>query len=486
MGLHIGLDFGTSTISASVWHPESDTVKVLPAIAKKIGPVPNAIFYSKENQHYLGVQAQQRSLMDPQHYVSEIKRELTGDGWRRKIFNAEKNAVDVATDIMTIVKENIERNFGRETIESVVITVPFAFLYQERMKILEAALHAELPVISLIEEPVAAALASGVFEQTSIQNGDHVLVFDFGGGTLDMTIFKKHIDANGHIKIEVITTDGDASFGGKDIDQLLIQKLVQLMEIDLSAAGLDKKVHKFRIKVNQLAEVVKKNFTVHNEIHEFFVDEWQRTHDIKINYETFNQWLESSLLYRLNEILDDMLFEVNMQPKDINHIILVGGSSYLRPVQQKLKRYFQKQPIMSDDLTTLVAKGAGIYCGMIQKNIANITVEQKVSHHIGLDVSGQMQPVLLRNTPYGTFSDKQPIPLKKLAIYQGNSILLADCTKIGFFDLSEQIETLENYSIQIGSTEQGMLIVRIYDFDQLLIELPMTVDKGVSQWQHTQ
>lgn len=478
MGLHVGLDFGTSTISAAIWHPESDSVKVLPAILRDIGPVPNAIFYSKENQKYLGTQAQKRSLTNPQHFISEIKRELTGDGWTRKIFDDEKNAVDIAADIFTIIKENIERNYGEEKIESVVITVPFAFLYKERMKILEAAKRAQLPVISLIEEPVAAALASGAFEQTDIQNGDNLLVFDFGGGTLDITVFKKHIDTQtGRLNIEVITTDGDASFGGKDVDQLIIKKLTQMMEIDLSTMGLDQKVEKFRIKISQLAELIKKNFTVQDNIHEFFIDEWQNTHDIKLHYDTFKDWVESGLLYRLIHILDDMLFEVHMQPTDIHHVILVGGSSYLRPVQQKLKRYFQKQPIISDDLTTLVAKGAGIYCGMLQKNTVNLTVEQKISHHIGVNIGGLMQPVLLRNTPYGAFSEKQPIPLKKLSIYQGNSILLDDCTKIGFFDLSEQILLLDNFYVQIGSTKQGMLLVRIYEGEQLLTEQPMTINR---------
>lgn len=476
MGLHIGLDFGTSTISASVWHPESDTVKVLPAILKDVGPVPNAIFYAKPSKQFLGVQAQKRSITNPQHFVSEIKRELSGEGWTRTIFEEEKNAVDIATDIFIMIKENIERIFGGEGIESVVVSVPFAFLYNERMKILEAAKRANLPVINLIEEPVAAALASGVLDDSKIQNGSNLLVFDFGGGTLDITVFQKHVDKSGHIDIEVITTDGDASFGGKDIDQIIINRLMDMMGIDLSLMGFDYKVNKFKVKISQLAEVIKKSFTEQDRVHEFIIDEWQHTHDIKLDFDTFQGWIEGGLLYRLSHILDDMLYEVNLQSFNIDHIILVGGSSYLRPVQLKLRRYFQKVPILADDLTTLVAKGAGIYCGMLHKENANITVKQKLSHHIGLNVGGKMNPVLLRNSPYGVFSQKVALPSKKLSIYQGNSVLLDECRKIGFYDLSEQILSLDNYFVQFGSNEIGMLKVRIYKGEQILTEQPMTIN----------
>jgi molecular chaperone DnaK (HSP70) len=476
MGLHIGIDFGTSTISASVWHPESDKVNVLPAILKDVGPVPNAIFYAQPTKKFLGVQAQKRSITNPQHYVSEIKRELCGEGWNRRIFEQEKNAVDIATDIFSIIKENIQRNFGDEEIESVVITVPFAFLYIERMKILQAAKRANLPVLQLIEEPVAAALAAGILDNPGIHNDSKILVFDFGGGTLDITVFSKQVNKNtGEIEIEVITTDGDASFGGKDIDQIIINRLIELMGIDLSLIGFDSQANKFKVKMSQRAEVIKKNFTEQNEVHEFFIDEWQKAHDIKLNYETFNNWIEGGLLYRLNHLLDDMLFEVDLQPNNIDHIILVGGSSYLRPVQQKLRRYFQKVPILSDDLTTLVAKGAGIYCGMLHKNQANISIKQKISHHVGVNVGGKMYPVLLRNTPYGTLSPKVPIPSRRLAIYQGNSVLLDECRKIGFLDLTDKISTIENYTLQIESNLQGMISVYIYKGEQLLYEQPMTI-----------
>lgn len=470
MGIHVGIDFGTSTISASIWQKEKRSVYVLPMILKQKGPVINSIYYTAQDKQVMGVQADRRATYKPQFYVTGIKRELNGNGWSRRIFEEQKTAEEVCLDIFRIIAKNIERQFAGDTIESAVVTVPFAFSHMERQKIRNAAIDAGLPVVALLEEPVSAALASGLFDEGGIQYGENILIFDFGGGTLDMTIFTKNQNEQGQIEIEVITTDGDRSLGGKDIDQLLFNKLLEHLNIDLATKGLDENVHKFKVKLQMLATIIKHSFMEQDEIYEYFVDPWGNGHDIRLTYNEFAKWLDLEITQRLDEIIEDLLDEIHMFPSQIDHIVMVGGSSNLRPVQQKLQQIFNKALIVPEDIHTLVAKGAGIYCGMLQDGQSPFKIKQKVSHHVGYNLNGKMQPVLLRNTPYGQWSNRVQVQSQKIGIYQGNSPMLDHCTKIGHLDVVAHVNDLHEVYLKMGSDVHGILSFRLFKKEDLLLE----------------
>ncbi len=266
MGIYLGIDFGTSTLCVTRWKENNNQVEMVPPLVStgfgKSGPIENVIFYDSAEEHLIGAPAIKKMELDPHQFVSAIKREIEGNGWQRKIFDQSKTAVDVAADIFSYIRVRVEDMYGGNEIDGIVVSVPFAFGHRERQKIKQAAQIAKMPVLALIEEPVAAALSCGIFENKEIRDGEKVLVFDFGGGTIDMTIFEKKCEPDGTIGIEVITTDGHKELGGKDIDKrnhrqthLHFKISICRQSLPINAWIVSKKIRRLR------AEELKKAFT---------------------------------------------------------------------------------------------------------------------------------------------------------------------------------------------------------------------------------
>ncbi|WP_462409381.1 Hsp70 family protein [Neobacillus sp. Marseille-QA0830] len=475
MSIYLGIDFGTSTLCVTRWKENNNQVEMVPPLVGtgygKAGPIENVIFYDSDEEHLIGAPAIKKMELDPHQFVSAIKREIEGNGWQRTIFDQQKTAVDVAADIFSYIRERVENMYGGNEIDGVVVSVPFAFGHRERQKIKQAAQIAKLPVLALIEEPVAAALSCGIFENKEIQDREKVLVFDFGGGTLDITIFEKKVELDGKICIEVITTDGHKELGGKDIDQRIIDKLISILKIDLSTKPADKRMDNFRNKISHEAEELKKALTYEDEYPLFFEDEWGEVYDEIIERDSFDEWIQPDLLVKIKEKLEDTLDDIDLEKEDIPHIVLVGGSSRIIAVQELISDFFDKRPIVPRNMEELVGLGAAMYCGMLVSGESPFKVIQKVSHSTGINQGGRMKTILPRNTTYGKWSEElYSINKPSVAVYQGNSSLLKNCSQIGVVDVTSYIPDVSDVKLQLGTNETGAILFRLYKGGRLVAE----------------
>ena len=198
---------------------------------------PNVIYYCQNGEKLVGKAALKRAAIDPQNGVVGVKRKLVEDNWEYNIpaLSTKYSPVDVATDIFSYIKDKISTNNGGAGIDGVVISVPYVYGNKERLKIRRSAERAGLNVLDLIEEPVAAAISYGLFQKTSTMgHSETIMVFDFGGGTLDITVFLYEKSTDGRVSIEVLNTEGIRDFGGQVIDDILLTKVVNKAGINVS------------------------------------------------------------------------------------------------------------------------------------------------------------------------------------------------------------------------------------------------------------
>ena len=241
MAIYLGIDFGTSTNYVTRWNEADGSIKAVPNLDPTIYTgdevFPNVIYYCQNGEKLVGKAALKRAAIDPQNGVVGVKRKLVEDNWEYNIpaLGTKYSPVDVATDIFSYIKDKVSTNNGGADIDGVVISVPYAYGNKERLKIRRSAERAGLNVLDLIEEPVAAAISYGLFQKTSTMgHSEKIMVFDFGGGTLDITVFLYEKSADGRVSIEVLNTEGIRDFGGQVIDDILLTKVANKAGINVS------------------------------------------------------------------------------------------------------------------------------------------------------------------------------------------------------------------------------------------------------------
>ena len=304
MGLFLGIDFGTSTNVVTRWDTAKKSALPIPLGSFGAGEVfPNVIYYEKTKNGIntiVGDDAVQKGKPDPDNAVFAIKRSLENSNFRKYIENLGRNVSneEVAADIFSWIKKNVEKAFGGENVEGVVISVPFAFQNPERRRIEQAARRAGLQVFGLIEEPVAAALSFGIMEKTESGKAEKILVFDLGGGTFDVTIFDFQKHSKDKFYIRVLTTNGDKNLGGIDIDDMIVKKISYMMKKNFPNYNLDRQspavITSDTFKMRQIAVALKESLSTEDEENLFFYGYLGEKFSIDedISQEDFDTWLE--------------------------------------------------------------------------------------------------------------------------------------------------------------------------------------------------
>jgi molecular chaperone DnaK len=438
MSLFLGIDFGTSTNVVTRWDESKKTAVPVPLGVYGAGHVfPNVIYYESQTNKIVGNDALTKGKQDPQNAVFAIKRQLESPDFRQNIpaLGRSLSSEDIAADIFSWIKREAEKKFGGQNIDGAVISVPFAFQNRERKRIERAARQAGLNVLGLIEEPVAAALSFGIMEEAERGKAEKILVFDLGGGTFDVTIFDFQKQSDKQFAMRVLTTDGAKKLGGIDLDNLMVDKIIEKMEdtypdyrLDTLESSLQEKD---TFKMRQIAIEIKEILSEEEETDLYFVSDLsdELYLDETLTREDFEEWLEEFLI-RIENVLDAALLDANLEAENIDRIIMVGGTSKIPAVNEKVREYFGKEPQQVGDLTLMVGTGAGIYCGLkyVDKSLdCNIAVG--VSQNIGLKWGGRFFEMLPRNTLYGTPSELAILNLNRspqkdlsIPIVQGNRI----------------------------------------------------------------
>ena len=366
----LGIDLGTSNSAVSIYR------KGKPHMIKlgKEVTIPSVVSFRSEDNVQVGETAKSRILIDPEHTISFIKREM-GTDWSREFFGETYHPEDISAEILSKMREYVisqEEIDLKGTPVYAVICVPANFDDNKKRATREAAKLAGLEVTYLLEEPVAAAIAYGM----EVGRNQTIMVYDLGGGTFDVSILK--VDSasdDSPAKFTILAKEGDPQLGGYDIDQA-IMKLVsedfkEKSKIDLFDLEADQGVSATDLlgaqqQLQEACEQAKKELSELDfaaiEIPNLIKDEFGTIHNIE--YELSREDFEAAIEPLINATMDTMkkaLENAKLDGRDISRIILVGGSSRIPLVSKKIKEMLNKEPYSNIDPDTVVAQGAAIF-----------------------------------------------------------------------------------------------------------------------------
>ena len=359
-----GIDLGTTNSCIAIID-EEDSVTVVTNEEGQL-TTPSVVAYDEDGSPYVGTAAKSNMANDPERTVSFIKREMSNDNYKRRIGNIDINPIDVSAEILKkLVRDANQKRQdeeGKDPIHKVVITVPAYFGNAERTRTMEAGKRAGLEVISLINEPTAAALSFGIKNR---QNRT-ILVYDLGGGTFDVTLLEMFEGV-----LEVKASSGDNKLGGKDFDQQLIQYLTKRfqeqhgMDItdDLSAM----------VRVRDEALRCKIALSTQEEYH-VQLPVLATKNNIPLAMDeiitrSIFEGLIQDLVERTHRPIDTVLSDSGLSKEQIDKILLVGGSTRVPLVRKDLEEYLGKAPVAAVDPDYAVAQGAAIQAAIISGQI---------------------------------------------------------------------------------------------------------------------
>ena len=353
MGTVIGIDLGTTNSCVAVIEGDTPTV-----IASKEGyrTTPSVVAFTKSKELIVGDAAKRQAAVNSDRTIFSIKRHM-GTDYRKKIDGKYYTPQEISAFILMKLKEDAEDFLGQPVTDAVV-TVPAYFTDAQRQATKDAGKIAGLNILRIINEPTSAALAYG------LDNGmaQKVLVYDLGGGTFDVSV----IDIGDNV-IEVLATSGDNHLGGDDFDERIVNYLVEQFKIS-DGINLSKDVSAMQ-RLREEAEKAKKELSssVTTNINLPFIamsKDGPHHIDITLSRQTFNE-LTADLVDRTITPVENALHDAGLSKTDINMVLLVGGSTRIPAVADKVRQLMGKEPSRNLNPDECVALGAAVQGGKL-------------------------------------------------------------------------------------------------------------------------
>jgi molecular chaperone DnaK len=417
----IGIDLGTTFSALAVLNSIGKPEIVPNAEGERI--TPSAIYFDEEDSQVIrvGIEALNSRYLCPDRAVRWIKRHMGETSWRKKIDNRDWTAVELSSLILKKLKQDASLIHG--DIKDVVISVPAHFDESRRKATMDAGAMAGLNVIGIVNEPVAAALHYATTRNIS----GRVLVYDLGGGTFDVTIIQVR-----NQQIDIICSQGDHQLGGIDFDRKILEMFEQAykqeFKQDLIATEED------RAKYEDEAEDVKKTLSRRNSAKKVLYGK-AGTLKLELTREMFENAI-GSLIGRTEMLLEVALEEAGLTPADIDNVLLVGGSTRIPLVQERLTKMFGSPPEVAVNVDEAVALGAAVHAGL--------TMLRDNPKEVPAGMAAGLQDVKLKdvcNHSYGTLcarreKDAEKQSIENYIILKKNTPLPCDMTQM-FYTVAE-------------------------------------------------
>lgn len=454
----IGIDLGTTNSLICVWQ---DGEPIL--IPNSIGEVitPSVVSLDEDGSILVGHAALSRLTTHPNRSAAAFKRFLGSS----KVFDLGDQKF-TPTELSALILKSLKADaeaFLKQEICDVVISVPAYFNDEQRKQTRFAAELAGLNAVRLINEPTAAAMAYGLHEEQS----GNTLVFDLGGGTFDVTVLEYSMPI-----IEVHASAGDNYLGGEDFTHEIVKACLSEWNLKQQDMPVDD-----YSRLVDLAEQLKCKLTG-EEVHSltwFWQDkEWQFS--LSEN-RAKSLWLP--LLNRLRAPVEQALSDARLKPHQLEHIVLVGGSSQLGVVRELVTKLFGKLPYRHINPTTIVAQGAAIQaaCRLRNQDVEEVILTDVCPYTLGIEtcsenINGLFTPIIERNTIVPTSKVKNfytTHPQQKVicvSVYQGENPLVADNVFIDKFDVPlTPIESIQGIEIRFSYDLNGLLEVDVISLE---------------------
>jgi molecular chaperone DnaK len=427
----IGIDLGTTNSEVAVMEAGKPTII---KSAEGNSFFPSIVAFTKDGEMLVGEPAKRQAVTNPEGTIHRIKRKM-GTGEKVKAHDKNYSPEQISAYILQKIKHDAEEFLG-EKIKDAVITVPAYFNDDQRQSTKDAGKIAGLNVKRIINEPTAASLAYGLDKE-----GDHkIAVYDFGGGTFDITLMEV-----GDGVFEVLSTNGDTQLGGSDMDKALVDYFAEVFEKDHNVdLRKDPKAlqRMYEAAENAKIELTSTKQTDINLPYVTVISDEPKHLELKLTRAKFEQII-SKFVDKTEGPCKQALKDAKLKASDIDHVVLVGGTTRIPLVKKKVEEIFGKPPKRDVDPMECVAIGAAIQAGIISGEVdKDIVLLDVTPLSLSIETLGGVATKLIeRNTTvptkkskvFSTAADNQTSV--EINVLQGERPMAADNKSLGRFHL---------------------------------------------------